>query len=317
MPSWLCLLFHHFRHHEKSFERFGRVGENIALDAAVRYRVVTQAQLDVHDIGQRFDIVGINLGQLFDEFHNISQFDARRFQLRIIHFKAREARHFFYGVQVHDLLYPQSPARRKGFLFFFGFSIPAQAGIHGSRIARLRRLYGMLTSFNTNYMPTGLLKDIADACPKGVRLLGVDLGTKTIGLALSDAGQGIATPLTTIKRTKFGADIVALGKIVREYEVGGFVFGWPLNMDGTAGPSCERVRSFIDEMKNYPQELGIKQGSDLWIALVDERLTTSAAQDFLSGERAMQPSKRKDVVDALAAQTILSGALGVLKATYP
>lgn len=158
-------------------------------------------------------------------------------------------------------------------------------------------------------MPTGLLKDIADACPEGARLLGVDLGTKTIGLALGRAGQGIATPLTTIKRTKFAADIKALGTIVREYEVGGFVFGWPVNMDGSAGPACERVRSFIDEMKNYPQELGVKAGTDLWIALIDERLTTSAAQDFLSGERGMRPSKRKDVVDALAAQTILSGAL--------
>lgn len=163
-------------------------------------------------------------------------------------------------------------------------------------------------------MPTGLLKDIADVYPTGARLLGVDLGTKTIGLALGNVAQGIATPLTTIKRTKFSSDIAALGKIVREYEIGGFVFGWPVNMDGTAGPSCERVRSFIDEMKNYPQELGVKQGADLWIALIDERLTTSAAQDFLSGERAMQPSKRKDVVDALAAQTILSGALDYLLA---
>lgn len=161
-------------------------------------------------------------------------------------------------------------------------------------------------------MPTGLLKDIAADCPKGVRLMGVDLGSKTIGLALSDPGQRLATPLTTIKRTKFTTDIAAMGKIMREYEVGGFVFGWPLNMDGSAGPACERVRSFIDEMKNYPQELGIFSGTELWIALVDERLSTSAAQDFLSGERGMQPSKRKDVVDALAAQTILTGALDYL-----
>ncbi len=163
-------------------------------------------------------------------------------------------------------------------------------------------------------MPTGLLKEIADQCPAHVRLLGVDLGTKTIGLALSDAGRTLATPLTTIKRTKFAQDMDALGRIVREYEVGGFVFGWPLNMDGSISGSCDRVKSFIDEMKNYPQQLGIKQGAELWIALWDERLTTSAAQDFLSGERALQPSKRKDIVDALAAQTILNGALDYLSA---
>ncbi len=163
-------------------------------------------------------------------------------------------------------------------------------------------------------MPTGLLKEIADQCPAHVRLLGVDLGTKTIGLALSDAERTLATPLTTIKRTKFAQDMDALGRIVREYEVGGFVFGWPLNMDGSISGSCDRVKSFIDEMKNYPQQLGIKQGAELWIALWDERLTTSAAQDFLSGERALQPSKRKDIVDALAAQTILNGALDYLSA---
>ncbi len=166
----------------------------------------------------------------------------------------------------------------------------------------------------TRPMPIGLIKDIAASCPKGVRLLGVDLGTKTIGLALCDARQTLATPLTTIQRTKFGRDIEALSKIVREYEVGGFVFGWPLNMDGSISASCDRVKSFIDEMKHYPQQLGINPGTDLWIALCDERLTTSAAQDFLSGERGMQASKRKEVVDALAAQTILSGALDYLSA---
>ena len=162
-------------------------------------------------------------------------------------------------------------------------------------------------------MPIGLLKEIAATCPKDTRLMGVDLGTKTIGLALSDGRQGLATPLKTIQRTKFSKDIEALGVVVREYEVGGFVFGWPLNMDGSISASCDRVKSFIDEMKNYPQQLGINPGTELWIALWDERLTTSAVQDFLSGERAMQPSKRKNVVDALAAQTILAGALDYLE----
>lgn len=142
--------------------------------------------------------------------------------------------------------------------------------------------------------------------------MGVDLGTKTIGLALSDPVQRYAIPLTTIARTKFILDVAELGRAAQAYEVTGFVFGWPLNMDGSHGPACDRVRSFIDEMTNYPQELGIEAGTELWIALWDERLSTAASQDFLADERAMKPSRREIVVDALAAQTILTGALDYL-----
>lgn len=158
-------------------------------------------------------------------------------------------------------------------------------------------------------MPVGLLKDIADRVPSNVRLMGVDLGTKTIGLALSDSGQGVATPLKTIHRKKFADDMRAFGQIAQEYEVGGYVFGWPLNMDGSLSGSCDRVRSFIDEMKNYPQALGIDPGIDLWIALFDERLSTSAVQNFLVEDVDMSRTKRAQVVDKLAAQLILQGAL--------
>lgn len=161
-------------------------------------------------------------------------------------------------------------------------------------------------------MPIGLLNDIRETCPRGVRLMGVDLGTKTIGLAICNSDQTIATALKTITRTKFGADIAALAAAAGEYEVGGFVFGWPLNMDGTRGPSCDRVMSFIDEMKNHPQVLGMKPGVDLWIALWDERLSTSAVDSFLVNEADMSRAKRKDVVDKLAAQHILQGALDAL-----
>ena len=161
-------------------------------------------------------------------------------------------------------------------------------------------------------MPIGLLKDIVDRASDETRLMGLDLGTKTIGIAISDAGQSIATPLRTIERTKFAADIKAVGKIVSEYEIGGFVFGWPLNMDGSLSGACDRVRSFIDEMKNYPQELGMDQGADLWIALFDERLSTSAVNDFLVNDVDMSRTKRNQVVDKLAARLILQGALDFL-----
>lgn len=158
-------------------------------------------------------------------------------------------------------------------------------------------------------MPLGLLKDIAASAPRNSRLLGLDIGTKTIGLAISDDGQSIATPLQTIQRTKFGADLKALSRVVKEFSIGGFVFGWPLNMDGTIGGSCDRVRSFADEMAKYPQELGMEQGTDLWIALFDERLSTSAVHDFLVNDVDMSRTKRAQVIDKLAAQLILQGAL--------
>lgn len=147
--------------------------------------------------------------------------------------------------------------------------------------------------------------------------MGVDLGTKTIGLAVCDAGQSIATPLKTINRTKFGADIKELGRVAREYEIGGFVFGWPLNMDGSHSGGCDRVRSFIDEMGRYPQDLGIEQGADLWIALFDERLSTSSVESFLVNDVDMSRTKRDLVIDKLAARLILQGSLDFLALSRP
>lgn len=162
-------------------------------------------------------------------------------------------------------------------------------------------------------MPIGLLKDIADQCPKDVRLLGLDIGTKTIGLAISNEDQTIATPLQVIERTKFIRDVEALGKVMKEFSVGGLVVGWPLNMDGTRGASCDRVQSFVDELKNYPQQLGTDAGTSLWIGFWDERLSTSAVDDFLVKSVDMSRTKRDLVVDKLAAHIILAGALDALK----
>lgn len=162
-------------------------------------------------------------------------------------------------------------------------------------------------------MPIGLLKDLIDSAPRNTRLMGLDLGTKTIGLSVSDSGQSIATPLRTVARTKFAADLKEIGLVSREYDIGGYVFGWPLNMDGSISGSCDRVRSFADEMAKYPQELGINPGADLWIALFDERLSTSAVQDFLVDDVDMSRTKRAQVVDKLAAQLILQSALDFLQ----
>ncbi len=150
------------------------------------------------------------------------------------------------------------------------------------------------------------LKDIPrDQVPKNCRLMGLDLGTKTIGVAISDSMQSIATPVTTVERSKFSKDIEALSKIIQEFEVGGYILGLPLNMDGTEGARCDATRSFADEMRQRPEVFGDKP----FIALWDERLSTAAVDDFLINTVDMSRTKRKQVVDKLAAQLILQGGL--------
>lgn len=154
-----------------------------------------------------------------------------------------------------------------------------------------------------------ILENIHKCRPQNVRLLGLDLGTKTIGVAVSNQDQTIATPVKTIERKKFSADLQELAQIARDFEIGGIVMGWPLNMDGTLSARCDATRSFADELSKYPQELGIKQGIEMWIALWDERLSTHSVEDFLVKDVDMSRTKRKLVVDKLAAQLILQGAL--------
>lgn len=158
-------------------------------------------------------------------------------------------------------------------------------------------------------MAIGLLAEILGCRPADTRLLGLDIGTRTIGLAVSDAGQGIATPLKTIRRTKFSRDVEELATTIRDFEIGGYVLGYPLNMDGSAGPRCDAIRSFADELTKYPQIVG----TDPWIALWDERLSTVSVEDFLVESVDMSRTKRKQVIDKLAAQHILQGALDFIR----
>ncbi len=164
-------------------------------------------------------------------------------------------------------------------------------------------------------MPIGLLVEIWGARPENTRLLGMDLGRKTIGLSISDSGQSIATPLQTIKRTKFKQDMDELKQVIDDYEIGGYVLGYPLNMDGSAGPRCDVSRSFADEMVNYPQIVG----TDPWIALWDERLSTVSVEGFVDefvGKRKTRvQAKDSGLIDKLAAQVILQGALDFIQTT--
>ncbi len=158
-------------------------------------------------------------------------------------------------------------------------------------------------------MPIGKLSQILASRPENVRLLGMDIGEKTIGLALSDPGQGIATPFKTIDRKKFTVDIQALKPIIADYAIGGYLLGYPVNMDGSEGPRCQSVRHFGEEMTSHPEVFG----QDPWIALWDERLSTVSVDRFLVESVDMSRTKRKQVVDKLAAQHILQGALDFMR----
>ena len=137
----------------------------------------------------------------------------------------------------------------------------------------------------------------------GARLLGLDLGEKTIGLALSDTGLMIATPLKTLKRGKFSIDVVTLSSLIAEYGVGGLVVGLPLNMDGSEGPSVQSARAFV---RNFSAK------SEIPIVLWDERLSTAAVTRTLIDADASR-KRRKEVVDKMAAAYILQGALDALR----
>ncbi len=142
------------------------------------------------------------------------------------------------------------------------------------------------------------------ALPSGARLIGLDLGEKTIGLALSDTRLTIATPMETLKRGKFSADAVKLDKIIAEQNVGGLVVGLPLNMDGTDGPSAQSARAFA---RNFAART-----SALPVLLWDERLSTAAVTRTLIDADASR-KRRGEVVDKMAAAYILQGALDRLR----
>ncbi len=138
------------------------------------------------------------------------------------------------------------------------------------------------------------------ALKSGSRLLALDLGEKTIGMAVSDPMFSVASPVDTIRRGKFTADAKTLLALMDARNVGGLVIGLPVNMDGSEGPRCQSVRQFATNL------MAIR---DTAIAFWDERLSTAAVQRFLIGEADMTRKRRGEVVDKMAAAYILQGAL--------
>ncbi len=159
-------------------------------------------------------------------------------------------------------------------------------------------------------MTIDLLKNIVDDVPVGARLLGLDVGKKTIGLAIGDVEYGVASPLETIKRTKFMKDMEVLSAIIREYEIGGFIIGYPVNMDGSTGARAQSIRDFAIEMEGF-------LGGNQWIALWDERLSTVSGEEsvnrFVDKRKTKINAKASGLIDKLAAQVILQGALDFIR----
>ena len=147
------------------------------------------------------------------------------------------------------------------------------------------------------------LRDAIAAIPADRRLMGLDLGTKTIGVATSDRTRMIATPIETIMRKKFTQDAERLLAIIAAENIGLIVLGLPVNMDGTEGPRCQSTRAFA---RNFARL------SPVQIVFWDERLSTAAVERMLIQADASR-AKRDQVIDKLAAAWILQAALNSLR----
>ena len=147
------------------------------------------------------------------------------------------------------------------------------------------------------------LAEFKSLLPAKGRLVGLDVGTETIGVAVSDASRMVASPNLTIYRRRWSDDCAALSAMMEKQEIGGFVIGYPLNMDGSAGPRAQATRAFARNLQaQFPMPLL------LW----DERLSTAAVTRMMIDEMDINRKRRDVLVDKLAASYILQGVLDAL-----
>lgn len=144
------------------------------------------------------------------------------------------------------------------------------------------------------------LRDLRTALRANQRLIGLDPGSKTIGVALSDANLLLASPYASLRRGKLEQNAAEIRQIARKEDAGGMVVGWPLSMDGTVGPAAQAVRDWA---------AALSQASGLPAALWDERLSSSAVERFLIEEADLGRRRRAQLVDRVAAAYILQSAL--------
>ena len=148
------------------------------------------------------------------------------------------------------------------------------------------------------------LTALPDICPPNTAWMGLDLGEKTIGVAVSDTSRMIASPLELIRKSKFTLEAERLFKLMDHRKVSALVIGLPLNMDGSEGPRAQSCRAFARNLERL---------RPINIAFQDERLSTSAVERFLIEELDLNRKRRAQVVDRTAAAWILQGALDRLR----
>jgi len=152
-------------------------------------------------------------------------------------------------------------------------------------------------------MPVCNPSDLKHLVPKGARLLGLDVGTKTVGMALSDATWMVATPVDTIRRKRFRDDVQRLLSEIERLHVGGVVVGLPVSLDGSEGPRAQSVRQF---------GRNLLQHRDLPLAFWDERLSTAAVErEMIAAD--LSRKRRAEIIDKVAAAYILQGLLDRLR----
>ncbi len=156
---------------------------------------------------------------------------------------------------------------------------------------------GMQTPVNGQTLEDALA--FRDMLGPGRRLIGIDAGMKTLGLALSDVNRTVASALETIRRIKFSVDMARLLALAAEHKIGGFVLGLPANLNGSEGPRAQSTRAFARNLNKL---------SDLPVLLWDERWSTAAAERMLI-DADQSRKRRAEVIDKLAATIILQGAL--------
>ena len=147
-------------------------------------------------------------------------------------------------------------------------------------------------------------EEFAKILPQEARLLGLDVGETTIGLALSDIRRSIATPLSTIERKKFSKDVELLKTIVSTHKIAGFIIGYPINMDGSKGARVQSTQTFVSNLSKH---------FDLPILFWDERFSTMVVEKMMI-EADLSRKRRAELVDKLAASYILQGYLDKVRA---
>lgn len=140
------------------------------------------------------------------------------------------------------------------------------------------------------------------------RLIGIDPGQRTIGIALSDVSLTVASPFGSLRRGKLRDNAAAIAAIARKEDAGGLVVGWPLSMDGSVGPAAQAAGDWA---------LALSEATGLPASLWDERLSSAAANRFLIGEADLSRKRRAASVDRMAAAWLLQGALEALRLSPP